>query len=178
MKNKKQTLNKPFKVGDKIIEFGQVYRIFKIVKKKGPQGKEEKDIHYRNYYRTLINKGLSFSIPVKNIKKTNIRRPISKKRLGKLLKEFTKMPKKEPLLNITKAKSDLILNDPFKTAQILKKLWLDKNDESTNFNKTQKGIFELSMERLREEVAFVGHLSLAKAIEKIKEALEELRNSE
>lgn len=178
MKNKKQAQDKPFKVGDKIVDFGQVHRIFKIKKKKGPKGEEEKVICYRYYYKISTNRGLSFSIPVKNLEKTNIRRPISKKRLREFLKELAKMPEKKKSTSTTKAKSDLTLNDPFKTARILKNFWLDKNDESTKFGKAKQDILGLAMKRLVEEVALVFGISVTKARKKIKRALRKGKKDE
>lgn len=163
---------KSFKVEDKIIDFGQVYRIFKIKKQKNAKGKEEKVIFFRPYFKTKQNRTLVCSIPVKNIVKANIRRPISKKELRQLLRELSKKIDIETPINVSRAREILNLNDPHKTAQILKSLWLEKNDESTNFTKTRESVFGLAIKRLIEEVAFVNGVSVGKARRQIKTALE------
>lgn len=168
---------KPFKVGDKIVDFGQVYRILKIEKRKNAKGEEEKVIHFKPHFKTKQNKSLVCSIPVKNIDLAHIRRPISKKELKKLLKELSKKPEKKTV-NTKKTRDALNLNDPYKTAQVLRKVWADKNDESTSFTKAKSDIFSLSMKRLVEEVALVEGVSVAKARKKIRLALKKGNESE
>lgn len=164
---------KSFKVEDKIVDFGQVFKIFKIKKQKGAKGKEEGVVFFRPYFKTRQNRTLVCSIPVSNIDKTNIRRPISKTELKQLLRTLSKKPDIETPINIRRARDVLNLNDPHETARILKSLWIEKNDKSTNFTKTRESVFSLSMKRLVEEVAFVSGVSLIKARKKIKAALEE-----
>jgi RNA polymerase-interacting CarD/CdnL/TRCF family regulator len=163
---------KSFKVGDKIVNFGQVFRIFKSKKKKISKDKEEKIIFFRPYFKNRKNRTLICSIPVNNLDKTNIRRPISKKELRLLLKKLSrKSGVKEPI-NLAQARGVLGLNDIYKTAQVLKSLWVEKNDESANFSESRKNLFKLLMKQLVEEVAFVGRISLIQARKKIKVALE------
>jgi len=169
---------KPFKVGDKTIDFGQVYRIFKIKKKKDVEDKEEKIIHFRPYFRTKQNKTSSCSIPVKNIGLTHIRRPISKRKLKELLKSLSKKPETKKPINTKKVRNTLNLNKAQKTAQVLKRIWLDKNDESTNFTKAKRDILDSLMKGLVEEVAFVFGISVAQARKKIKGRLKRLGNEQ
>lgn len=166
-KSKKQS-----KVGDALVDFGQVCKIFKIKKRKSIEGKEEKVIFFKPYYKTSINGGLTYSILRKNLKKTKIRKPISKKELKRLFKKLSKRESGKKFIKAIKVKEVLNLNDPKKIVLILKNLWLEKNDQSKNFTITKRGVFNLTTERLVEEVAFVGNMSLEKAREKIKKALE------
>lgn len=163
---------KSLKVGNKIVDFGQVYRIFKIEKQKRAKGKEETVIFFRPYFKTKQNRTLICSIPVNNIKKTKIRRPISKKELRKLLKELSQKSDIEIPINITRAKEMLNLNDPHEIVRILKSLWLEKNDKSTSFTKTREKVLRLAIKRLVEEVALVNNMSIEKAKSQIEEALE------
>lgn len=171
--------NNSFKVGDKIVDFGQVYRIFKVKKQKNAKGKEEKVIFFRPYFKTKQNRTLICSIPVNNIEKAHIRRPIAKKELKQSLKTLSKKANIKNQINTTQLREKLFLNDTGKTAQVLKTLWLDQKDESTSFTKSRKDISSLAMERLAEEVAFVGGVSIGKAREQIKAALEKgIKNDE
>lgn len=169
---KKQEKKKTFKVGDKIIDFGHVYRIFKIKNKKGKDGDKKKFIFFRPYFKKKEDKGLVFSIPVINLDKANIRRPLSEKKLKKVFKKLSGKLKTTKALNISKAQDRLNLNNPFKTARILKRLWADKKDKSTNFTRSKRKTFDLAMKRMIEEVALVKDISLRKARDKIKAALE------
>ena len=170
---------KSFKIGDKIVDFGQVCGIFKIKKAKKTKGKKEKVIFFKPYFKTKQNRTLVYSIPVNNIKKAKIRRPISKKEVRQLLKEPPKKIDIENPINTTRLREILRLNEAHKTAQVLKTLWADREDESTSFTKSKKDVFSLAMERLVEEIAFVNRVSLRKARKQIKEALErEAKNEE
>jgi len=166
-KRKKQS-----KVGDALVDFGQVCKIFKIKKRKSVEGKEEKVIFFKPHYKTAINETLTYSILKKNLKKTNIRKPISKKELRKLFKKLSKRGDGKKFVKAIKTKEVLNLNDPEKIVLILKNLWLEKNDQSKNFTITKQGVFNLTTERLVEEAAFVGDMSLEKARKKIRKALE------
>ena len=163
--------NMTFKVGDKIVHSGQVYRIFKIKKQKRTKDKEEKIIFFRPHLKTRKNRTLICSIPINNIDKTDIRRPISKKELRALLKKLSKKSDIKKPINLIQARGVLGLNDIYETAQVLKSLWIEKNDESVNFSESRKNVFTLLMKQLVEEVAFVSGISLVKATGEIKAAL-------
>lgn len=178
MKGKeKKKSKKNFKVGDKIIDFGQICRIFKISQKKGSGGKRKKVIHFRHYFKTPQNRDAVYSIPVKNIRKTYIRRPVSKRELEGLIKKLSREPKETCSFSAARVKDSLNKNDVHKTARVLKSLWLEKNDESTSFTKAKKEMFELAMKRLLEEVAFVKKISVSEARKIIRESLKKLKKS-
>jgi RNA polymerase-interacting CarD/CdnL/TRCF family regulator len=161
-----------FKVGDKIVHFGEIYLIFEIKKQKTRDGqKEEPIICFRPYFGNKEDKSLICSIPVANIEKTDIRKSISKKELKQLLKELSKKLDIEAPIDINKAKEKLILNSMEANVQILKKLWREKKEELINFTKTKSDLFETVMKRLAEEIAFVGGSSLVEARKKIKTLL-------
>ena len=165
---------KSFRVGDKIIDFGQVCRIFEVRKKKNKKGEEERVIFFRPYFKTKLNKSYICSIPVKNIEKAKIRKPVSKTELGKILRKMTEKPKKDPPINIVKLRDKLKLNSFQETTQVLKKLWLDKNDGSTNLTGTKKRVFDMAMKRFTEEMALLTNTTPKQAKEKIKRRLEKL----
>lgn len=111
------------------------------------------------------------SIPVKNIALASIRRPVSKKELKDLLKEFSKPIEIKTPINTTNIREMLNLNDPFKTAQNLKKIWMDKQNDSTSFTKSKSDIYKLSIDRLVEEIALVRNTSVSEARKIIRNAL-------
>jgi RNA polymerase-interacting CarD/CdnL/TRCF family regulator len=159
-----------YKVGDKIVSFGQIYRIFKIRKKKFKDG-TKRVIFYRPYYKNQENRTIICSIPVENICMTEMRKPISRTDLQQLLEKLSRKANKVDELDTNKAKEMLGENNPNKTVGILRILWRVKNDEDMNFTKSQKDVLNLAIERLVEEVAFVGKMSIDKAGEKIKDSL-------
>ncbi|MFC1790051.1 hypothetical protein ACFLZP_01050 [Patescibacteria group bacterium] len=161
-----------FIIGDKIIDFGQVYRIFKIQKEKSTEDKREKVLYFRPYYKNEHNKDLVCSIPAANIKLTQIRKPASKKKIKHLLGRLAAKRSKNKPPSALQAKEKLKLNSPTITAKTLKMFWLDKQDPLTNFTSNKQDLLELTMSRLVEEVAFVFQIPLAKARRKINHALD------
>lgn len=164
--------NNSFEVGDKIIDHGQVYMISKIKEEKTLDGPKEKIICYEPYFKRRTDNALTCSIPIKNLSKTNIREPISKRQLKRVLSILSETADKEEEINITQMRETLRLNKPYKTTRVLKKLWVDKNNKSTSFSRTRKEVFSLAMKRLSEEVACVSNNSLKEARRKIINALE------
>jgi len=157
------------KVGDKIVDFGRVYRIFKIENNL----QDNTVIHFKPYFKSKKDGGMTCSIPINNINKTRIRRPINKERMHKILKKLSskKIDEDINILEITEAKEVLGINKATKTANILKKLWLEKQDESKNFTKSKETAFKHLIERLSEEIAYAGSTTLENAEAKIRNAL-------
>ena len=145
-------------------------KISKIKNRQTDSGKSQKLIQFKHFYTNNNNEDLLFSIPTKNLAKANIRRPITKKKLQQLFKSLSQVSQKDRI-NPAKAKLWLTENDPFKTAKVLKRLWADKLNESTNFSRTKKDLMETALKRLEEEVAFLEKLPLKKARERIKAKL-------
>lgn len=164
---------KKFKTGDKIVRSGQIHKIFKVRIKKNSENKKQRVLYYKHYFETDKNKKLIYSIPASNIEKANIRKLLSKDGLKRLFKKLSKKSNSEKPVNITAAKERLILNNPFKTAEILRRLWAEKEDESTSFTKSKKDTFSAAVKSLVEEVAFLYDIPLKKAKKKIKSALKE-----
>ncbi|OGD53137.1 hypothetical protein A3J78_01015 [Candidatus Beckwithbacteria bacterium RBG_13_35_6] len=162
--------SKALRVGDKIVKCNKVYIIFKIKKDKIVD-KKETTILFKPYFATEFNKTLILSIPLDCIDKTNIRLPISKKELINLFGELSKHVEAEIAIDISSAKELLSLNEPYKSAEVLRRLWLEKSDESASFTQSKEEVFKLAVSQLIEEVAFVGGYTLKKAKRKMQKAL-------
>ncbi|MBN1263133.1 MAG: hypothetical protein JW991_02130 [Candidatus Pacebacteria bacterium] len=177
MKDNKQSRGDSFRVGDKIVDLGKVFRIFKVEKRKTIEGKEERAIYFRPYFKTTQSDDLICSIPIKNINLTQIRKPMSKKRLEKLLKKVFEDESPEKPVNTNQIKEKLKSNKLEIAVRVLKKLWLDKQDESTNFSATKRDLLNLVMKRLEEEAALALDIPVSRAREEIKKRLEKLSPS-
>ncbi|GAI43244.1 unnamed protein product [marine sediment metagenome] len=164
--------NKTFKVGDKIIHFDQVYRIFKIRKRN-----KDKIIFFKRYFKTKENRKLVFSIPISSIDETKVRKPISKKKLRDLFKALSQKPEAKIAINTVKAKELLGSNSLDKIIEILKQFWQEKKTDPDHFNKSKENVFKLAIKKLSEEIALVNDISLAKARKKIKNALKKSKNA-
>jgi len=168
---------KKLKVGDVIIDFGQVCKIFKIKKEEKKNGRKEKTIFFKPYFTNSKNKTLIYSICKKDLKNTRIRKPVSKTQLSKLFKKLAQKKSKRKPFNPRRAKEVLNLNNLEKTAQILKSVWLEKKAQK-KLTKTKRDILKLSTSRLVEEVAFVEKISVKKAKKKIEKILKNLDSDE
>lgn len=160
-----------FRVGDKIIDHGQAYKIFKIKEGKTGDGEKKKFIYYEPVFTNREENTVTCSIPLKNISKTRIRRPISQEELTNILAQLSQSLDGENKVKITQLMETLLLNDAFKTAQVIKILWLDKEGGLTNFTERKKDVFVQAVRRLSEEVAVVTGDSIVKAKRVIEEAL-------
>lgn len=170
--NDQKVSSKPFKVNDKVVDFGQVYRIFKVEKlKKGAE--VEEILHFKPFYK-IDNSNDICTIPAKNIVLTNIRRPVSKTRMNEVLeivpsKKSTRIP-----FNPIRAKEELRLNKPEIAIRILIDLSLDRNNALTSSTNNKRNLFEIAMKALVEEVAYVFHISPTSAKKKIEIRLKKL----
>lgn len=162
---------KRLKVGSKLVEYGKVYRVFKVEKKR-ENGGVEKIIHFRPYFKTSIDSSLVCSIPEKSIDITNIRRPVSKDMVDEVLEFLSKRVRKKRELDTAKAKEELKLNDIQQSARVLRRYWKAKKRMGETLTKTQRDVIDMAISKILEEVAVVNGVSLVKAEEKIKTALE------
>lgn len=159
-----------FRVGDKIVDFGKIYRIFEIRDQELQGGNKEKVICYRPYFKGKRTDTLVCSIPISNIDKTKIRRPMSKKRLKSVFEHLATKSEME-FVDISDAKSVIGFNRPKKLAKMIRALWEDKNNDDTNFTKRKEETYEFLISRLAEEVAYVRGWTVEDATQKIKVAL-------
>lgn len=160
-----------YKVGDKIVELGQVFKIFKIKKIKDSNGDLGRAIFFKPYYPTKQIASLVCSIPIKNIEKTKIRKPISQKEFEQLIKRLSNKKNLAEFPAINKAKELLKSSNPADTVEVVKTFCKEK-ENSENFSKSKKDIFNLAMENLVEEFALVSKVSLEAARKRIKLALQ------
>ncbi len=157
--------NKNFKVGDKVINFGSAYRIFKI------KGKKDKILFFKPFFKNNSNRGLVYSIPEANLRQTNIRRPFSQRKLLDLLKKVSKRRKVKMARNTAKLKEVLNQNEPVKTLGVLKQLADEQKKNPDGFTISKHNLFKLALKKIQEEAALSFGTSLSKAEERIKKFL-------
>jgi RNA polymerase-interacting CarD/CdnL/TRCF family regulator len=162
-------LNK-LKVGQKLIERGKVYRIFKIEEKK-LNGETRHIVHYKPYYKSSTDSSLVCSIPAESLERTNIRRPVTKDVIEELLEFLSKRIRSKVELDTLQAKDVLKLNDIQRSSRVLRRYWIAKKKREETLTKTQRDVIQIAIKRIVEEVAVVTGTSLTKAEEKIITAL-------
>lgn len=166
--------DRPIEVGDDLVEFGKVYKVFKIADKVSFNGTLEKHVFFKPFYATADNNTLSCSVPVGKLKEANIRRPLPKQDLSELIAKLssTLAHVKVPILDVNEAKNIFKLNDPLETAKVLRSIWNEIKAQGVDTPKSRKDIFELSIKSLAQEVALAYELTIEKAEKKLRKALE------
>lgn len=167
-----------FKKGDKIVHFGRINRIFEISKKKKDKKQNERTIYFKPYYKSKKDKSVVYSIPVKNIDKTGIRKPISKKKLKEYYQLLAKPAKATAMINISQAKRMIAGGNLKEIITVLRRLWKEKYNPETNYTKSRKAVFKNGIKRLIEEFAYVDGITRRKARRKIKKYLKKQKLEE
>ncbi|MBD3279640.1 MAG: hypothetical protein GF390_02925 [Candidatus Pacebacteria bacterium] len=170
-KKKKNNEDLDFKVGDTLVRFGRVYRIFKVKNKK-VNGNKQKLIYFKAVYPKDHHSQVTCSIPIDNMSKTTIRKPFAKADLKKILKRFRRTPRNKKKINVKYAKEALKDNSLEKMAQFIRRLWREKQDPEINFSTTKKRLFSSFINRIKEELAYVLDLNPDQAKKKIMLSLE------
>lgn len=160
-----------YRVGDKIVEFGQVFNIFQIKNQKTTDGKFEKVVFFKPYFKINNASNIICSIPLNNIEKTEIRKPITTKELKRLFKRLKKANSNNFALSIIKAKELLKSDNPLTMIKLLRILYKEKKTQPDSFSKSKKDVFESAMNKLVQEFALVSRSTPDKAREKITFAL-------
>jgi RNA polymerase-interacting CarD/CdnL/TRCF family regulator len=158
------------KVGDRVIDAGRVYRIFKIKKARNTGGEKVKTIWFKPQFEKGNGSGIIRSIPLESVKDAGIRRPISKQELKEVFEILEKKIRRRKV-KLSNLKSKLNENKPEVTAWLLKRLWLDKEDEEVSFSPTKKRLYGKALRRLSEEAAYIKGTTQEKAQESIKKIM-------
>lgn len=160
-----------YRVGSRVVEGGKVYRIFKIEEKK-KNGKIRRILHYRPFFKEISDSTLVCSIPENSLDISNIRRPISKEAVGKMMTQLAKKGEVKTQIDHNIAKELLNSNDVYKVSKVVRKYWKEKRSNESEFTKNKKDILENAVGKIVEEVALAYKVSLKTAEEKIKLALQ------
>lgn len=160
-------LNINYKRGDKIVENGRVYFIFKTEQIRS-EGKSESVVHYRPFFVNSTNRSILGSIPEKNIETSNIRRPASKGDIGKILQYLSEKTDQDLTTDDLAVLNDMLkLNSSYEYARVLKKCLSKLKSAGEKFSLDKKGIIYQTVGLMLEEIALVMNISLDKAHEEI-----------
>ena len=152
-----------FEKGDKMIEFGRVWRIFEVERREG-----RIILFFRPFFKTT-DREITGSIPEKNVRMAGMRRPSSKERIKELLGKLAKEKGEEREMGKIEAESVLKENDLKRTIWLLQVLKREKKRSPEEFHK-KRAVFERAMNSLHEETAASFNFSLKKAQGKVEEA--------
>lgn len=159
-----------FQVGDKLVRFSNLYTITEI-KEQQSDGENVQVLFFEPLYKNQRNETLVCSIPVNNIERTNIRRPLTEEELGALLSQLA-----DPTVIEISFKRNIVLkrlneNEADELVEIIKNLWIEKTDDARNFTVTKRNMFQSAVKKLSQEIAFVREISLEDATQLIIDTL-------
>jgi len=146
------------KVGSRIIECGKVYTVYKI-EERLVGDKTQRIIFYKPHFVNSNYGTVICSMPEDNLTEANVRQPISTAELKEIIGKLSAKPQ-ELVLDAIDAKLTLNGNDIYKSVEILKVYWKEKNENKDAFSKSKKDILELAFEKVIEEVAVVKGVTL------------------
>ncbi|HLE49474.1 MAG TPA: hypothetical protein VI819_05590 [Patescibacteria group bacterium] len=156
-----------YKVGDKIIEFDQIFQIFKIEYQKNGDGEKEPVMFFKTYFEEGILNPVVCSIPIKNLSLTDIRKPISKKELKIILNKLNSGRILIKFINVDQIKDMLKTRNLYDVVNVIKILSKEEKDNPEKFNRNKKVLFESAVKILAQEYALVNRTEMKNAREKI-----------
>ena len=146
-------------------KFSKVYKVTKVQP-------EEDRIYYQPHFATNAS-GLICSIPVSNINKSSIRRPLKKKDFSQFFNDLLEELKKEETeINIKEIKAAIHSTDLNKKSELIARLWSIKQDEELKFTPSQKSYLESLINSLKEELAYLLNIDPQSAEQKLYSVLE------
>jgi RNA polymerase-interacting CarD/CdnL/TRCF family regulator len=159
------------KVGDLMVNFGEVFKIIKIEKKEINAGKKESVIFYKSYYSENQTHDAVHSLPVKNLSLTSLRKLISKKELEELLGILSKPIDDELPIDVLEFKQSISANNPFEMAYLIRRIWMEQQANNSELSHAKSKLYAESMKILSEEIALVKQTTLSSARQLISKAL-------
>lgn len=163
-----------FKVGDKLVRFSSVYTITDIKEEqRGEDDEPEKVLYFEPLFKNNRNETLVCSIPVDNVSKTNIRRPLSKEKIDELMEELANNTVEKMSYKRNTVRKRVNENEAGELVRIIKNLWIEKTDEDRNFTVTKRNLFRKALKKFAQEVAYVRDMELEEARQLILDTLEE-----
>ena len=150
-----------YNVGDKIVDYGQIFSIFEI---------KEKVIYFKPYFENAQTQSFVCSIPIRNIRKTQIRRPVTRAKLKECVQILRDKILEEEYKDINQAKELLSTNRLSDIAKFM--VYMHKEIQgSETVSHSKKEVFEKASERFVHELAIITNASLKKAKSKVTIAL-------
>ena len=166
--------NIQFKIGDKLVDYGQVHRVFKIQRGVTFNSAKVDYIYYRPYFKKGKDSTLSCRIPMQSIGETKLRRPVTKDKMKLVLALLEQMPEIDVSMNVIEASACFKENNLEETARLLRLLWVEKQDPEKKLTVRKKMIFEDALRHIAEEMAVVYDMDLEKAVRKVLSCLRKM----
>ena len=166
--------NDLFSVGDYIIDFENIYQIFEQKKQKNYSGHESEYFFYRSVKNDTQDKQIVCSTPIENIAKSGLRHLIDKKEVINFYQKLEENYNEGDFTDPKLIKEMLYLNDPLKSLNVLKQLFLEKNKNPETFSRSNKELTDGILKHIVEEISFVTKKPIATIKTKITSVLSKI----
>jgi RNA polymerase-interacting CarD/CdnL/TRCF family regulator len=166
------SLKTMFKKGNFLVKFGKIYKI-SDKEEKIVNNKKKTVLYYKRYKPKNDREKITCSIPLSNLDKAKIRKPLSKSKLKEFIELLKKNMKTAKKINVNRSKDAIYTNEIEGKAGILKRLWLEKRNPDKKLSYSKKQLFSRLIDSITEEMAFIFNISTKKAEKKIISALDE-----
>ena len=154
------TTKNTYKVGDVIVDSDQIYKIYEM---------KEGLVYYKPLHLNDKHNSLTCSIPEANLFKAGLRRPLTEEQVEHFLIELKGINVGEQLIDYKMVKETIFLNDPSKTAPILKLLWENKGKGDV-YSRTDEDLLGAIISHLADEIALVLKITPEEAKRKIEKS--------
>ena len=158
------------KVGDKLVDYDNIFEVFKIKSEKNGSGDASKIVYFKPFFTNTKNAALECSIPQESFAETNIRKPLNRNKMIEVFAGFKKRIRITETADANELKEMLKKNDPKELVKLLKIVVREKKEKGV-ISRSKKLVFEQALKRLSREYAFVMRSSQEKAQLKISSAL-------
>lgn len=160
------------KVGDKLVDYDNIFEVFKIKKEKTTNTDSENVVYFKPFFKNDRDTGLVCSIPQSSLSQTNIRKPVSHGKMREVIISLNKSIRLTYIPDANELKEMMKDNDPENLVRILKIIQREKKSKDNVISRSKKIIYDQAIKRLSREYAYVGKMSESKAQEKIIDILE------
>lgn len=157
-----------YKVGDKLVENGRVFEIFKLEEEES-DGQKIITAFFRPVYDE--GTGLIGSIPVENMEDDEFREPSTVTEVNQSLRVLSKKNSNDLRVDTDELDDRLKTNQIKASASVANLLWVDKNNEDTSFSPTKRRLFRKAVRAVSEEYANAKDTTLEKAEKMIRSYL-------
>lgn len=143
-----------YKVGDKIVNFGQVHTVFQI---------KEEILYYKPHFEDESSGGLVCSIPVSKLVESDIRPPLSKKDCREMCKMIQEEIKIREYMDANEMSILYNTNTAENLLKVLRLLFQEARDKENGLSTSKKTIFDKALSSFVQEYAYANESTIEEA---------------
>lgn len=135
-----------FQVGDKIVDSDGIYEVFKA---------ENGCLFYRVSSDGGRHDSVTCSIPIKNVLKAGLRKPISKEEANELKSKLAKAMEHPTFFDLKMSESMVFDNDWGRNIELLASIWMVRQSEGGELSRANERMAESLIGQMTREISLV-----------------------